>query len=163
MLSFSVNFFVVFQSYLIPPPGGDVPSAPVGKPVLAHDMTGLSYTGPFLPGPFAGGAPFFPSYAPTFVRPSYSYPNGDVLYTYQPQPAPYLPSPLVTYTSSIPPPKIACYNCSSQSHHPNECKEPTMEEYSSKGEEIFFFFFCKTWGQWRIYADFSIFATFTNR
>lgn len=115
-----------------------LPLSSSGKPPSSHDMvtSGVPYSTTFLPPQFTG-PPMFHTYHGAFVRPSFPFHNGDLqMYPYQTQP-PFVPPPVVTYSATIPPPKIACYNCSSQSHHASECKEPTMEEYTSKGCTFF--------------------------
>ena len=129
-----------FQGYVVPsaeaPQSSSTMALPLpssGKPPN-HEMvaSGVPYSTTFFPTHFTG-PPMFHTYHGAFVRPSFHFHNGEIqMYPYQPQP-PFVPSSVVTYSSTILPPKIACYNCSSQSHHASECKEPTMEEYTSKG------------------------------
>lgn len=134
-----------FQGYVVPssaeapPPPSTLPALPLpssGKPASNHDMvtSGVPYSATtFLPH-FTGPPPtMFHTYHGAFVRPNFPFHNGEMgMYSYQPPPT-FVPPPVVTYSTTMPPPKIACYNCSSQSHHASECKEPTMEEYTSKG------------------------------
>ncbi|XP_046415026.1 uncharacterized protein LOC124177031 [Neodiprion fabricii] len=88
---------------------------------------------------------------PAYARPTYPMyqPNGEVVYHYQanhlghhpgsggtPPPVAqplsqtsYLPpTPVVTYSTVVPPPKVSCYNCGSSTHHAADCKDQTMED-----------------------------------
>ncbi|KAJ4436310.1 hypothetical protein ANN_18941 [Periplaneta americana] len=84
----------------------------------------------------------FPSFPPgSYIRPTYPFPNGELVYQYHgpqtpppPPPAQFIPTPVVTYSTVVPPPKVSCYNCGSQSHHATDCKESTMEEMTKQGQ-----------------------------
>lgn len=94
------------------------------------------------------------------ARPAYPYqPNGEIMYSYTghpatasgstPPPPPnaaaaatpvqasYMPpTSVVTYATAavIPPTKISCYNCGSNSHLAVDCKDQTMEDLTKKAQ-----------------------------
>lgn len=84
----------------------------------------------------------FPSFPPgSYIRPTYPFPNGELVYQYHghqtpppPPPTQFIPTPVVTYSTVVPPPKLSCYNCGSQNHHASDCKENTMEEMTKQGQ-----------------------------
>ncbi|KAJ9576958.1 hypothetical protein L9F63_006484, partial [Diploptera punctata] len=84
----------------------------------------------------------FPSFPPgSYIRPTYPFPNGEIVYQYHgpqtpppPPPTQFMPTPVVTYSTVVPPPKVSCYNCGSHSHFATDCKENTMEEMTKQGQ-----------------------------
>ena len=82
--------------------------------------------------------PTFPT--GSYIRPTYPFPNGEIVYQYPgpqtpppPPPTQFMPTPVVTYSAVVPPPKVSCYNCGSHNHFATDCKENTMEEMTKQG------------------------------
>ncbi|XP_075214834.1 uncharacterized protein LOC142320667 [Lycorma delicatula] len=103
---------------------------------------------PYIPHTqFIRAAAAYPAFHPnSYVRPSYPFPHpnsGEMVYQYPPPsqaaflppgPAPAPQPAPISYSTIVPPPKISCYNCGSQSHLPNDCQESTIEEVSKQGQ-----------------------------
>lgn len=102
-------------------------------------------------------AGIYSNFSQAYARPTYPtyQTNGEMMYQYQgaahpghhpgsgtpppppgapAQQTPYLPpTPVVTYSTVVPPPKVSCYNCGSSSHHAADCKDQTMEDLTKGG------------------------------
>ena len=131
-----------------------------GPPNVQHCMP---FPGPqshsqvsYVPhGPYSAQRPntgVYTNFSPSgFIRhafqPTYQH-NGEMVWPYQAHPRsggtppppphypplPYMPPPpVVTYTPAVPPAKISCYNCGSNSHLATDCKDLTMEELTKRG------------------------------
>ncbi|KAK7793481.1 hypothetical protein R5R35_010155 [Gryllus longicercus] len=138
-----------------PPPqysGGTCGNNPQHRPA---DMSGGSSNVPYSPATAAAFLPhthfnalrstgsLFPSFAhSSYMRPFPFSPNGELVYQYHgpqtpppPPPTAFIPTPMVAaFSPVVPPPKVSCYNCGSQSHHASDCKDPTMEEMTKPGQ-----------------------------
>jgi hypothetical protein len=135
-----------------PPPQYSGSSSGNNPPPRPADMSGSSSNVPYTPATaYLPHAHFpalrttgsiFPSFPPpSYIRPTYQFPNGELVYQYHgpqtpppPPPTQFIPTPVVTYSTVVPPPKLSCYNCGSQNHHASDCKENTMEEMTKQGE-----------------------------
>lgn len=114
------------------------------RKVFSNDGGGgvaFPYTTPFLPpNQFIHAYPQFTAQGGVFRLP-FHHPNGEIIYHPLPPPGgqPYLPARPVPpahlpFSPLVPPPKISCYNCGSQSHIGTDCPEATIEEITNKGE-----------------------------
>ncbi|XP_067007834.2 uncharacterized protein [Anabrus simplex] len=146
-----VHYSAVNSTTQPPPPqytgGNGSGSNPQQQPRPGESNVPYSATTAFLPhGHFPAlrsSSSIFPTFAPSsYMRPTFPFPhNGELVYQYQcpqtpppPPPTAFIHTPVVTYSTVVPPPKLSCYNCGSQSHHATDCKEPTMEEMTKPGQ-----------------------------
>lgn len=124
------------MSFPMPPPHSQITYLPHGHYPNMRPSSGV-YSN-FSPAVFAR-----PAFPPTYQ------PNGEMMYPYHglpgsggtppppqnsvPLPQPYMPPPpVVTYTPAVPPAKISCYNCGSNSHLATDCKDLTMEDLTKR-------------------------------
>jgi hypothetical protein len=151
----NVTYTAVNSTSQPPPPQYSGSSSGNNPPPRPADMSGSSSSVPNVP--YTPGTAYLPhahfpalrttgsifqSFPPgSYMRPTYPFPNGELVYQYHgpqtpppPPPTQFIPTPVLTYSTVVPPPKVSCYNCGSQTHHASDCKENTMEEMTKQGE-----------------------------
>lgn len=148
----NVAYTTVNSASQPPPPQYSGSSSGNNPPPRPADMSGASSNVPYTPATAYLPHAHFPTLRTTgsifpgfphgsYIRPAYPFPNGELVYQYHghqtpppPPPTQFIPTPVVTYSTVVPPPKLSCYNCGSQNHHASDCKESTMEEMTKQGE-----------------------------